>query len=118
MPELPLPGKFKSMWKNVNKIIDGLHISNHKRGMCKTELHPKRFHEANPLLTSINTMAAEQTFSWCGRYKKQLASMPKRQQMFMLHRLCIRRNKYTQKCHTVEKREPTLPKDKNYQHRS
>ena len=27
---LPLPGQFKTVWQNIGKVIDPLHISNHK----------------------------------------------------------------------------------------
>ena len=89
MENLPLPGKFATMWQNVPKMVDGLHTSNHRREICETDFHPKRFKEANPDLTP-NSMAAEQTFAWMGRYKKQICSLPKLQQMFMMHRLCKR----------------------------
>ncbi len=79
MENLPLPGKFATMWQKVQKMVDGLHISNHRREICETHFHPKRFKEANPDLMP-NSMAAEQTFAWMGRYKKQICSL---QQMFM-----------------------------------
>lgn len=111
MDELPLPGKFKHIWKNVNKIVDGLHINNHKRDVCRKELHPDNFKDANPEIEEPNTMAAEQLFAWLGRFKKQLNSLPKRQQLFMLHRLAIRRNQYISQCHE-RKRDPLFPKVK------
>ncbi|XP_072016527.1 uncharacterized protein [Amphiura filiformis] len=107
MSTLPLMGKFATMWTKVKKIVDGLHIKNHKRDICKVELNPEKFKTKYPDI-SVNSMAAEQTFAWTGRYKKQICSLPKRQQIFMLHRLCKRRNMYTEKCH-AEHRDPLLP---------
>ena len=50
-----------------------------------------------------NTMIAEETFSWLSRYKKILNVLPKERFEFMLHRLIIHRNKYTEYCHEVKK---------------
>ena len=39
----PSFGKFSDVWKETNKMIDGLHISNHKDAFCKEQLGPDRF---------------------------------------------------------------------------
>ena len=59
-----------------------------------------------------NTMIAEETFAWLSRYKKILNVLPKERFEFMLHRLIIHRNKYTEYCDKVKKypRLPTLKK--------
>ncbi|XP_072022927.1 uncharacterized protein [Amphiura filiformis] len=103
MPTLPLPGNFGKMWASINKIIDGLHISNHKNKSCHQNLHPRLFREKHKDLDKTNSMAAEQTFSWLSRYNKQVCSLPKQQQVFVLHRLSIRRNEYTSRCHQQQK---------------
>ena len=61
-----------------------------------------------------NTMIAEETFAWLSRYKKILNVLPKERFEFMLHRLIIHRNKYTEYCHKVKKYPllPTLKKSK------
>ena len=62
-------GKMKNIWKYANKMIDGLHIRNHKRTSCKTDLGPHRFDEMYPELKETrNSMAAEQVFIWLGRF--------------------------------------------------
>jgi len=49
-----------------------------------------------------------QTFTWLGRFKKILNSLPKHRFDFMLHRLIIHRNRYTEYCHS-HKKYPLLP---------
>ena len=68
MPELPFMGKFKHMWTKVNKMVDGFHISNHKREICKTKLHPDKFKAAYPE-SKPNTMVADQLFAWLSIYR-------------------------------------------------
>ena len=50
-----------------------------------------------------NTMIAEETFAWLSRYKKILNVLPKERFEFVLHRLIIHRNRYTEYCHRVKK---------------
>ena len=110
---LPLPEPYCHIWKAVNKMIDGLHIRNHKRAQCQRELNPKRFTEMYPELEDTkNSMAAEQTFIWAERFKKILFAMPKQRHVFYLHRMVKRRNRYTQKCHQKGK-SPALPTAKS-----
>ena len=57
-------------------------------------------------------MQCEQTFAWLGRYKKILNSTPKTHFHFILHRLVVGRNRYTERCYQDGKR-PLLPSAKN-----
>ena len=109
--KLPLPDKFTKMWQKV--IVDGLHINNHKHEHCKTALHLDNIYRMYPDLKGTrNTMAAEQTFVWLGRYKKIISSMPKLHHLFFLHRLVKRRNRYNSECYKNH-RKPLLPKLRN-----
>ena len=65
--ELPLPAPYNVMWFEINKIIDGLHLQNHKGKDCHTKYNPERITDMHPELADTkNTMAAEQTFAWLG----------------------------------------------------
>uniref|UniRef100_K1R507 CxC5 like cysteine cluster associated with KDZ domain-containing protein n=1 Tax=Magallana gigas TaxID=29159 RepID=K1R507_MAGGI len=101
--DLPLPGPLSDMWKTVKKVIDRLHIRNHKDQKCHELYHPD-----DNLPSSYNTMAGEQTFAWMSRFKKIVNSMTQTHHLFFLHRMCVRRNKYTSSCFK-EGREPVLP---------
>lgn len=101
------------MWLNLNKAIDGLHLRNHKDAECQKMYDPKKIGLMHPdLADSKNTMAAEQTFVWLGRFKKIMSSMGKTHHLFYLHRLVNRRNKYTAACYKAH-RKPLLPKMRN-----
>lgn len=102
---LPLPQPYSHMWLKINKIIDSLHISNHKDSNCKLKYDPLSLKEELP---DVNTMAAEQTFVWLSRFKKILCAMPKVHHLFFLHRIIVHRNLYTVSCY---KRglKPVLP---------
>ena len=86
MPELPLTRKFKCVWTKVNKMVDGFHISTHKREICKTELHPDKCKAAYPE-SKPNIVVVEHLFAWLSRYKNQICCFDKRCQLFMVHRL-------------------------------
>ena len=105
---LPLPGDLQYMWLDINKIIDTLHISNHKDQRCHDQYHPIKLKEENP---SFNTMSCEQTFAWLSRFKKILAAMQKTHHHFYLHRMVKRRNSYTSYCYQNGRR-PVQPKIK------
>ncbi|XP_065885988.1 uncharacterized protein [Dysidea avara] len=94
--DLPLPGDLKYIWKDINKIIDSLHINNHCDPRCKTLYDPQPIKEKNP---SFNTMACEQTFAWMSRFKKIVCSMPKTHHHFYIHRMVKRRNAYISYCY-------------------
>ncbi|CAG2200749.1 unnamed protein product [Mytilus edulis] len=49
------------LWKTIKKIVDRLHLQNHKDARCKVTYDPSTIPE------SYNTMIAEQTFSWFSR---------------------------------------------------
>ena len=78
---------------------------NHKRSSCHVDFNPNVLKKELP---NANTMICEQTLSWLGRFKKILNSLPKHRFDFMLHRLIIHRNRYTEYCHSVNK-YPLLP---------
>ena len=103
---LPFSAPYDNMWSAINKIIDSLHVKNHKDSDCKTKYNPAKLKEEFP---DMNTMAAEQTFVWLSRFKKILCSMPKVHHLFFLHRIVLHRNRYTVACY---KRglKPVLPK--------
>ena len=103
---LPLPGDLKYIWSDIRKIIDSLHIKNHKDKKCHEVYNPDKIKESNP---TFNTMSCEQTFSWLSRYKKLLASMGKCHHHFFLHRIVKRRNKYISFCY-ANGRRPVQPK--------
>ena len=58
---LPLPSPWDKAWTSISKIIDSLHISNHKDASCKEKYNPEKLKQEIP---RGNTMAAEQTFVW------------------------------------------------------
>lgn len=53
------------VWTSIIKVIDKLHIRNHKDAKCKTIYNPK-----GKVPEGFNTMAAEQTFVWGSRLKR------------------------------------------------
>ena len=107
-PILPFPAPYDTMWFKINKLIDSLHINNHKSEECRTKYNPAKVKEKLP---DANTMAEEQTFTWLSRFKKILCSMPKVHHLFYLHRMVTRRNEYTVRCYQVGKK-PVLPKSR------
>lgn len=106
---LDLPEPFSSIWQDVGKVIDPLHIKNHKNPDCHEKYNPSKVKSEIP---DANLMVCEQTFSWLGKFKKILNSMPKYTQLFLLHRLVQRRNEYTQYCYSIGTR-PMLPSVKS-----
>lgn len=103
---LPLPEPYNMLWKKITKVIDLLHLRNHKNPKCKRDFSPQALKEKFPRL---NTPVAEQTFVWAARFKKILCAMPQLHFLFFYHRMVTRRNRYTAKCYR-ENREPVLPK--------
>ena len=103
----PLPIKsLPNLWHgNLIKIIDNLHMHNHKRETCHKDFNPAILKVSLP---HANTMICEETFAWLGRFKKILNTLPKHRFEFMLHRLIVKRNRYTEYCHSVKK-YPHLP---------
>ena len=93
---LNIDGSFSMVWKKINKCIDSLHINNHKWPECRELYDPEKVREAYP---EANLMTCEQVFCWMGRYKKILNSTPKTHFHFLLHRLVIGRNRYTEYCY-------------------
>ena len=102
--DLPFQKPFDKMWQRVVKVIDRLHIRNHKDDKCKTVYNPD-----GKIPAKYNTMAAEQTNVWASRLKRIICAMPRIHQFFYLHRSIKRRNLYTQRCH-LNKKTPLLPK--------
>lgn len=106
---LPLDGPdMPDVWNRINKVIDPLHILNHKNKKCLETYHPDKVKESFP---EANMMVCEQTFAWLGRFKKILNSTPKTNAHFLLHRLVLARNRYTEHCYK-ENRKPLLPSAK------
>ena len=97
-----------TIFKRINKGVDGLHIRNHVRHSCRNE-YPRVIQKLRETFTSPNTEAAEQTFLWLGKFKKIINSMDKRRHHFFLHCLVKERNKYTQYC-LENKKKVVLPK--------
>ena len=56
---LLLPPPFKNIWLKINKVIDRLHIRNHKRPESKTKYSSDLLKERIP---GLNTPVAEKTF--------------------------------------------------------
>ena len=103
---LPFSSPWDKAWMTIKKIIDRLHIRNHKDASCQDKYNPSSLKEEIP---EGNTMAAEQTFVWLSRFKKILCAMPKVHHLFYLHHMVKRRNKYTVHCYKNGKK-PLLPK--------
>ena len=99
-------GDLKHIWQDVNKIIDSLHIKNHKDRSCREKYDPQVLKKK---CSTYNTMCCEQTFAWLSRFKKILCAMPKEHFHFYMHRMVKRRNKYIEYCY-AQKRRPVLPK--------
>ena len=108
---LPWPAPWDKAWMSIRKIIDSLHIRNHKDKTCQKKYDPRILKEEIP---NGNTMAAEQTFVWLSRFKKILCAMPKAHHLFYLHRIVKHRNNYTVKCYKSGKK-PLLPKARKHQ---
>lgn len=103
---LPWPSPWDKAWLSIRKVIDSLHIRNHKDKLCQQKYNPATLKEELP---EGNTMAAEQTFVWLFRFKKILCAMPKVHHPFYLHRLVKRRNQYSVLCYK-NNQKPLLPK--------
>ena len=78
-------------------------MKNHKDKACTKKYNPDKV-----LPDGYNTMAAEQLFAWMSRFKKIVNSMTQTHHMFFLHRMCVRRNRYTALCRR-RGIEPVLP---------
>lgn len=102
---LPLPPPYDNMWNAITKIIDELHIKNHRDEKCQRLYHPKSVKETNP---GYNLMCAEQIFTWLSRFKRITCAMNKTHHCFFLHRIVTRRNRYSELCATLC-RNPLLP---------
>jgi len=103
---LPFPPPLDQMWLKTTKIIDTFHVRNHISEDCKRLFSPAKVKQQYP---NMNTQAGEQTFTWLYRFRHILCVMPKVHHLFYLHRIVIRRNKYTGKCYRHGKK-PILPK--------
>ena len=54
-----LPGDLQyNIWTDINKVIDDLHIKNHKNSSCREQYNTDSLKKEN------NAMACEQTFAW------------------------------------------------------
>lgn len=88
------------------KIIDNLHIRNHKDPSCQELYSPANLKKELP---EGYTMAVEKTFGWLSRFKKIVCAMPKVHHLFYLHRMVKRGSKDTTTCYKNSKK-PLLPK--------
>jgi len=93
----------------INKVIDDLHIKNHRDPSCQKLYSTENLRQQLP---EANTIAAEQTFAWLSRHKKVLCAMPKVHFHFYLQRLVKKRNAYIEHCYETGKRVLS-PKIKN-----
>ena len=59
--QLPFPEPYNLMWLKVRKIVDRLHMRNHKDPRCMIKYESDDFKEKYP---HLNTPVAEQTFIW------------------------------------------------------
>lgn len=103
---LPLPGDLRFIWQDINKIIDDLHIKNHRDPTCHELYSPEQLKAENP---HYNSMSCEQTFAWLSRHKKIMCAMQKCHFHFYLHRMVKRRNNYISHCYSNGRR-PLSPK--------
>ena len=103
--DLPLDPPYNEMWKSVTKIIDDLHIKNHKDEKCQSTYHPREVKKDHP---QYNLMCAEQVFTWLSRFKKITCAMNKTHHCFFIHRIVTRRNRYTELCSALN-RDVLLP---------
>src|SRR5208337_3991923 len=110
---LPLPKPYDEMWSRITKIIDGLHVRNHKDKRCAQRYGPNVYFDRIGGDVPRNTMAAEQTFAWFNKFKKQANSMTRNRQIFFIYRLAVRRNSYISQC-IVENRKPVGPTMRSY----
>ena len=101
--ELPLPAPYNTMWFRIKKVIDRLHLMNHKDKTCQEKYNPD-----NVLPEGCNTMASEQLHAWLSRYKKVVNSMTQTHHLFYIHRMCRRRNAYSARCKR-QNLDPVLP---------
>lgn len=72
---LPLELPSDKTWLRITKVIDRLHLDNHKNKLC----HEIYFSE--PLkekYANLKTPVAEQVFIWSARFKKFYAPCPKK----------------------------------------
>ena len=76
---LPLPGKFSHMWMDV-KIIDTLHIANHKDKTCHKLYSPKMLKKENPDMSAANKHSPRSRVT-----KRIFSYMPKTHHHFYLH---------------------------------
>lgn len=107
--KLPLPPPFDSMFININKLIDDFHLRNHKNPSCRQNYSSEKFKKMHPdKAKTKNSSVCEQLFVWLGRFHKNLNSMTKRHFLFYLHRMVVRRNKYTERQYRNGKK-PLLP---------
>ena len=92
---LPLPTPYDNMWTSITKVIDELHIKNHRDQQCREKYNPLEVKRDN---TQYNFVCAEQVFAWLSRFKKITCSMNKTHHCFFLHRIVTRRNRYSELC--------------------
>lgn len=84
---LPLQEPYNMVWQKITKVIDLLHLRNHRDPKCKKDFSPAVLKEKFPRL---NTPVAEQTFVWAARFKKILCAMPQKHFLFFYLRMVVK----------------------------
>ena len=77
----PLPESYDKIWLKVRKIVDRLHMRNHKNPDCRVKYGSDDMKEKFP---SLNTPVAEQVFVWASLFKRIMCAMPKQRSLFSL----------------------------------
>ena len=75
--DLPFPAPFDKVWYTITKVIDRLHLRNHKDPRCK-----QLYNAEDKIPSQFKTMACEQTFVWGSRLKKIVCAMTRLHQLF------------------------------------
>ena len=57
--DLPFPAPFNKVWCTITKVIDRLHLRNHKDPRCR-----QLYNAEDKIPSQFNTMVCEQTFVW------------------------------------------------------
>ena len=75
---------FTQFLTSLHMAIDRLHVSNHKRAMCKTIMRPDHSCH-NGVYESIDTEVAEQLFAYLSKFKTFIPSIQLSQINHILH---------------------------------
>lgn len=101
--DLPFPVPFNKVWSTITKVIDRLHLWNHKDLRCK-----QLYNAEDKIPLQFNTMACEKTFVWGSCLNKIVWAMTRLHQFFFLHHSVKQRNRYTEQNTCIAKIVGTL----------